>query len=533
MKKTTAILMAAFLLVSMTACSTSGTQESDTENSVSVSAESSTVAGSDSADNSEETANGSENDTGKQNKNDRTEDKSSSDSDSSQNSTSNGFKAQDGSSQNSNSNGFTPDGSSDSGRTKRDRMNGQMPGQNGDGTQMPQMPDQNGDSAQMPQMPGQNGGNGQMPGQQNSVVSTADDAGELDTTNLFTERDLTQTADLTGAKTITAADNKTETITTEGVYVIKGSAKNFTVKVEADSSAKVQLVLDGLTVENDSTPVIYVVSADKCFVTTASGSTNSLSVTGSYTSDGDTNTDAVIFSKDDLVLNGTGTLNITSSEGNGISGKDDLKITGGTYVIESAKDSIEANDSIAVYDGTFTIRSSKDGLHSENNDDDTTGYIYIKDGTFNITASGDALQATTLLLIDGGTIDANSSEGLESTYIRISGGTVNINASDDGINASTKSSHYSTPTVEFTGGNVTVTMSGSDVDCIDSNGNIIVSGGTINVNYPQQGPSEPFDCDGTATYTGGTIIINGTQVDSIPQSTMGGGGRGGFGGRGF
>ena len=72
-------------------------------------------------------------------------------------------------------------------------------------------------------------------------------------------------------------------------------------------------------------------------------------------------------------------------------------------------------------------------------------------------------------------------------------------------------------------------MSGNDVDCIDSNGNIIVSGGTVSVNYPTQGPSESFDCDGTATYTGGTIIINGTQVDSIPQSMMGG--RGGMGGR--
>ena len=71
-------------------------------------------------------------------------------------------------------------------------------------------------------------------------------------------------------------------------------------------------------------------------------------------------------------------------------------------------------------------------------------------------------------------------------------------------------------------------MSGNDVDGIDSNGNIIVSGGTININYPAQAPSESFDCDGTATYTGGTIIINGTQVDSIPQSMMGGG-RGGRG----
>ena len=113
-----------------------------------------------------------------------------------------------------------------------------------------------------------------------------------------------------------------------------------------------------------------MVSADKCFITTTD-SENSLKVTGKFISDGDTKTDAVIFSKDDLVLNGTGTLNITSAYGNGISGKDDIKITGGTYNIKTAQDAIEANDSIAVCDGNFTINTSKDGFHAENDDDDT------------------------------------------------------------------------------------------------------------------------------------------------------------------
>lgn len=361
-----------------------------------------------------------------------------------------------------------------------------------------------------------------------TVTSAANS--KIDTSDIFSERDLRQSADLSDAKTIQASDNKTETITEEGIYVITGSAGNFTVKVEADSEAKVQLVLDSLTVTNDNFPVIYVVSADKCFVTTTD-STNTLTVTGTFKSDGDTNTDAVIFSKDDLVLNGTGTL-VISSSGNGISCKDDIKITGGTYNITSVKDSIEANDSISVYDGSFEINSSKDAFHSEDDDDDTTGWIYIKDGTFDLKAASDGIQAATYAQIDGGTLNITSSEGIESTYIQINGGTININASDDGINASQKSRSIGTPTVEVTGGSLTITMSGNDVDCIDSNGNIIVSGGTVSVNYPTQGSSESFDCDGTATYTGGTIIINGTQADSIPQSMMGGrGGMGGMGGR--
>lgn len=357
---------------------------------------------------------------------------------------------------------------------------------------------------------------------------TSTTTGKIDTTDMFSNRDLEQTPDTSDAKTIQVTDGQTINITEEGTYIISGTASNCTIKVEAEKESKVQLVLDGVNITNDSTPAIYVVSADKCFITTTASSENTLTVTGDFTADGDTNTDAVIFSKDDIVFNGLGTLSISSTE-NGISGKDGIKFTGGTYSITSTKHCIEANDFIAVCGGTFELKSSsKSGLHCENDDDDTVGWIYISDGTFNITSVSDGIRGTTYIQIDGGTINISSTEGIESTYIQINGGTVNVSAVDDGLNASQKSTAVGTPTVEVTGGELTVTMSGNDVDGIDSNGNIIVSGGTININYPAQAPSESFDCDGTATYTGGTIIINGTQVDSIPQSMMGGG-RGGRG----
>ena len=352
--------------------------------------------------------------------------------------------------------------------------------------------------------------------------------GIIDTTNIFTKRDLTQTADTSSAKTLEVSDGQTLKITEEGVYVIKGTAKNCTIRVEADDKAKVQLVLDGVSITNDSTPAIYVVSADKCFVTTSADS--SLSVTGAFTADGDTNTDAVIFSKDDLVLNGTAALTINSAQGNGVTGKDDVKVTGGTYNITSALDSIEANDSIAVYDGTFTINSSKDALHSENSDDDTKGYVYIHGGTFTINAKSDAVQATTYLQVDGGTFKLTAAEGFEATSIQINDGTIEISASDDGINGSQKSKSIGTPNIEINGGKLTIVMGQGDTDAIDCNGNITVNGGTIDITAQMSS----FDYDGTATYNGGTIIINGEEVNSIPQPQMMGGGMGGgqMGGRG-
>lgn len=359
----------------------------------------------------------------------------------------------------------------------------------------------------------------------------SDNSGLLETADLFTERDLAQTVDVSEAVQVTAADGETLNITEAGIYVISGTAENCTIKVEVDSEEKVQLVLDGVSITNEDFPAIYVVSADKCFITTTEGSVNSLSVTGNFTADGETNTDAVIFSKDDIVLNGLGSLDIYSAYGNGISCKDDLKVTGGTYTINCAKDAVEANDSIAVCGGSFTINTNKDGLHCENDEDDSVGSIFIADGSFTISASSDGIQGTTVVQIDGGEFNITSSEGIEATYIQINGGTINIDASDDGINAARKSSLY-TPTIEFNGGYTTVSMGQGDTDAIDANGYIYVNGGTIDVTAP----TSSFDYDMGAEYNGGTIIINGEQVSEIPEEMMGGGmggfggGRGGFGG---
>ena len=75
---------------------------------------------------------------------------------------------------------------------------------------------------------------------------TGSTAGMLDTSDMFTERDLEQTADVSEAKYLQLADDDTLTITDGGVYVLSGTAKNCTVRVEADSEEKVQLVLDGV-----------------------------------------------------------------------------------------------------------------------------------------------------------------------------------------------------------------------------------------------------------------------------------------------
>ena len=357
-----------------------------------------------------------------------------------------------------------------------------------------------------------------------NALSYADlTGGIVNSEDLFSKRDLRQTADLEEASCITVEDGQTIRITSEGVYVLSGTASNCTVRIEADKEAKIQLVLDGVNITNDDFPAICVVSADKVFVTTTEGSENALTVIGTFQADGETNTDAVIFSKEDLVLNGKGTLTVTSAKGNGITSKDDLKITGGTLNVTSALDSLEANDSIVIYDGNITVNSKKDGLHAENDEDDSLGYIWIGGGTLNVTASDDAIHGTSFVQVDGGTVSVSGAEGIEGTYIQINGGKINVTGTDDGINGANKSSAYETA-IEIAGGTLNVTVGQGDTDAIDSNGNIYVTGGTISITSQMSS----FDYDGTATYTGGTVVINGQTVNSITNSMMGGGMMGGM-----
>ncbi|MCR5221322.1 MAG: carbohydrate-binding domain-containing protein [Lachnospiraceae bacterium] len=349
-------------------------------------------------------------------------------------------------------------------------------------------------------------------------VASADD---IDPENLFTDRDLEQSPDLSDAESLTVESGKDLTIDTAGTYVLSGQAEGSSVIIEASEEDKVQLVLDGLTVTNKDTPCIYVKSADKVFIT-LQGDANSLSVTGDFTADGDTNTDAVIFSKEDLVINGTGFLTITSSD-NGIACKDDLKVTGGSLKISCKGSALESKDDILIADGSIEIAECNDGLHAEDDDNDSKGYIYIGGGSLNINAADDAIHATTVVRIDGGEMSLTAGEGIEGTVLCINGGEISIDASDDGINAAHKSSIL-TPVFIMNDGKVTIKMAQGDTDGIDSNGDIIINGGTIDITG-----QFTFDCDGKAEVNGGTIIENGVETNTVTNQMMGGrGGMGGF-----
>ena len=291
-------------------------------------------------------------------------------------------------------------------------------------------------------------------------------------------------------------DSGTVKITEEGTYVVTGSTSDGMLIIDVDKEEDVHLILRDATINSSTSAAIYVLSADEVYITLEGD--NVLSNGGKYVAIDENDIDAVIFSKDDLTINGSGSLTIDTDANHAIVCKDDMVITGGNYDINAKVDAINTNDSLAITDGTFKISCGDDAIHTDG-----------------------------ILQIDGGNFDITAAEGLEGTYITINDGTLVINASDDGINAGQKVQDY-TPTVIINGGDITITMGAGDTDGIDSNGNIYINGGTTRITG-----QSTVDYDGVAEKNGGTLIINGEETDTIPNQFMGGApGQGGPGGRG-
>lgn len=103
----------------------------------------------------------------------------------------------------------------------------------------------------------------------------------------------------------------------EGTYLVSGSLTDGQIVVDADDTDKVQIVLAGAAITCADSAAIYSKNADKVFLTLAEGTENTLTNGGSYTAIDENNIDAVVFSKTDLTLNGSGNLTIDAQAGHG------------------------------------------------------------------------------------------------------------------------------------------------------------------------------------------------------------------------
>ena len=299
-------------------------------------------------------------------------------------------------------------------------------------------------------------------------------------------------ADITGDGA--TFENGNIKITKAGTSVLSGEFDGQIITEVGDEDV-VHLVFNGVNITNTTSSAINAATGKKVVITLVDGTTNTLSDGTSYEyADGEDEPDATLFVKNNLTINGTGSLNIDSNYATAIKAKDNLIILDSKINIDSVVKAIKGKDSVTIENADITINAEDDGIT-------TDGAMVINSGNINIEKSGEGLEGVSIDingvnidivatddginargLIDDSATDAEKEaygeENQADTYLRITGGTVNINASADGI---------------------------------DSNGQVYIDGGTVYVSGATSGPDVALDYNGKAVITGGTFVSTGVQ----------------------
>lgn len=331
------------------------------------------------------------------------------------------------------------------------------------------------------------------------------------------------------------------TITAAGTYVVSGTLTDGQLVVNVGKEDKVHLILDGVDITNTSGPAIDIEQGEKIITTLAPDSENTLADGENYElADGETEPDATFYSKEDLVINGSGSLTVTGNYSNGIRSKDDLILISGTYNVTAQNNAIKGKDSVAIRGGDYTLTTTAgDGIQANNDEDAEKGYVAIDGGSFAITSGQDAIQAETNLSLQNAQMSLQTAEGAGSTNLDTEGsykglkaggalvvasGNYELNTADDALHAD--------ETVAINGGTITATTGD---DGIHGDNSVTINEGTVTISQSYEGieASEIYFKGGEVNVTATDDGINaggGSDTESAGQfgaDSFAGGGPGG------
>lgn len=321
---------------------------------------------------------------------------------------------------------------------------------------------------------------------ENIEVSSSDYTYDASTPNIIKLNGSSITVSGSGAK----VSGSTVTISSAGTYAISGNLTNGQIKVQTDSSDPVKLILNGIEISNATTSPIFIDKAKKVVIFLAKGTNNKVTDAATYTETTE-GQNAAIYSQAYLAIAGEGNLQVAGNFEDGIGGKDGLVINGGNITVNAKDEGIRGKDYLVVHDGTLTVTTTTgDGLKSDYEGDSKYGYVLIDKGSFKVTSQGDAISAETTLTIKSGTFEITSGGGSSKTVaatssakalkagalLKVGVTTANISSADDGLNSNTE--------VVVTGG--TFNISSAD-DGIHANSTVTVQDGNITITKAFEG----------------------------------------------
>ena len=313
-------------------------------------------------------------------------------------------------------------------------------------------------------------------------------------------------------------------ITCGGEYDFSGNYSGNDAQILVNTpktDTTVYLNMKGLTLTNTADAPIYVQKSNKTFVVAKNGTTNTFTdaatrtKTYSYTNDaGQAKTDttgACIYAKDDLTIKGEGTLIVKANYNNGIHTSNDLRVKNGLITVNAKNNGLKGKGSVAISGGTINITTTEgDGIKSDTDDatdlKDGKGSIEITGGEITITSAFDGLSANNAVTIaKGDAKDADNGEAKAPTLkITTGGGQKCLGTSTGGGNGGRGG---------FGGG---FGMGGnscspdSSMKGIKADSSIAISDGVIEINSHDDG----IHSGGTVTFTGGKVTVK-TDDDGV------------------
>jgi len=315
-------------------------------------------------------------------------------------------------------------------------------------------------------------------------------------------------------------------ISNGGWYVITGTLTDGSIVVDTYSSSKVWLRLEGVDITCSDDACLIVDQADKVFLTLADGSVNTFTSGAAYSSDAlEDNTGGVIFTHDDLTINGSGALTITAGYKHGIDANDSLVITGGSITITAPQDGIHVNDDFRFTAADLTVSAGDDAIRSDK-------AIYVESGTILIPECCEGLEAVTVDIVGGDiTIcpidDGINASGAGGSMMNMQFGRGAFGASSheqgDALSGSAQAADSTADSddetyIRISGGTITiVNESGRDADGLDSNGSIFIDGGDIRISLTGDGGNNALDY---GSENGGELVVTGGTIVACGGSSM-------------